>query len=116
MNVQKDHLDLSRNNWQKAKLLAHLKISINLIYLENGTYDQIVAYLTPELKLSGMSVCSKSRTNIGPRSDNGTLILQLLAVTLEPTDENFDFLSISCKWPINRIPYNTYNTKQRQHM
>ena len=37
-----------------AKLLLHLKRSLNLAYLENGTYDQIVAHLERELKLSGL--------------------------------------------------------------
>ena len=36
-----------------AKLLPHLKRSLNLAYLENGTYDQIVAHLERELELSG---------------------------------------------------------------
>ena len=37
-----------------AKLSPHLKRSLNLAYLENGTYDQIVANLERELKLSGL--------------------------------------------------------------
>ena len=37
-----------------AKLPPHLKRSLNLAYLENGTYDQIVAYLERELELSGL--------------------------------------------------------------
>ena len=38
-----------------AKLPPHLKRSLNLAYLENGTYDQIVAHLEKELKeLSGL--------------------------------------------------------------
>ena len=36
-----------------AKLPPHLKRSLNLVYLENGTYDQIVAHLEIELELSG---------------------------------------------------------------
>ena len=36
-----------------AKLPPHLKRSLNLAYLENGTYDQIVAHLERELELSG---------------------------------------------------------------
>ena len=36
-----------------AKLPPRLKRSLNLAYLENGTYDQIVAHLERELKLSG---------------------------------------------------------------
>ena len=34
-----------------AKLPPHLKRSLNLAYLENGTYDQIVAHLGRELEL-----------------------------------------------------------------
>ena len=37
-----------------AKLQSHLKRSLNLAYLENGTYDQIVAHLEIELELSGL--------------------------------------------------------------
>ena len=37
-----------------AKLPPHLKRSVNLAYLENGTYDQIVAQLERELELSGL--------------------------------------------------------------
>ena len=37
-----------------AKLPPHLKRSINLAYLGNGTYDHIVAHLERELELSGL--------------------------------------------------------------
>ena len=37
-----------------AKLPPHLKRSLNLAYLENGTYDQIVAHIERELELSGL--------------------------------------------------------------
>ena len=37
-----------------AKLPPHLKRSLNLAYLENGTYDQIVAHLERELEPSGL--------------------------------------------------------------
>ena len=37
-----------------AKLPPHLKRTLNLAYLENGTYDQIVAHLERELELSGL--------------------------------------------------------------
>ena len=36
------------------KLPPHLKRSLNVAYLENGTYDQIVAHLERELELSGL--------------------------------------------------------------
>ena len=37
-----------------AKLPPHLERSLNLAYLENGTYDQIVAHLERELERSGL--------------------------------------------------------------
>ena len=37
-----------------TKLPPHLKRSLNLAYLENGTYDQIVAHLEKELELKGL--------------------------------------------------------------
>ena len=37
-----------------AKLPPHLKRSLNLAYLENGTYDQIAAHLEREIELSGL--------------------------------------------------------------
>ena len=37
-----------------AKLPPHLKRSLNLAYLENGTYDQLVAHLERESELSGL--------------------------------------------------------------
>ena len=37
-----------------AKLPPHLKPSLNLAYLENDTYDQIVTHLERELELSGL--------------------------------------------------------------
>ena len=37
-----------------AKLPPHLKRSLNLAYLENGTYDQKLAHLERELELSGL--------------------------------------------------------------
>ena len=37
-----------------AKLPPHLKRSLNLANLENGTYDIIVAHLEKELELSGL--------------------------------------------------------------
>ena len=42
------------DNLLYAKLPPHLKFSFNLAYLENDTYDQIVAHLERELELSGL--------------------------------------------------------------
>ena len=36
-----------------------MKRSLNLAYLENGTYDQIVAHLERELELSGLETDGK---------------------------------------------------------
>ena len=44
-----------------AKLPPHLKRSLNLAYLENGTYDQIVAYLERQLELSGYKLMGNSQ-------------------------------------------------------
>ena len=37
-----------------AKMSTHLKRSLNLTYLENSTYDQLVAHLEKDLELSGL--------------------------------------------------------------
>ena len=37
-----------------AKPPPHLKRSLNLAYIENGTYDQIVAHLDKEIELRGL--------------------------------------------------------------
>ena len=42
------------DNLLYAKLPPHLKRSLNLAYLEIGTYDQIVTHLERELELSGL--------------------------------------------------------------
>ena len=44
------------DNLLYTKLPPHLKLSLNLAYLENGTYDQIVAHLERELELSGLEI------------------------------------------------------------
>ena len=43
-----------RDSLLYAKLPPHFKRSLSLAYLENGTYDQIVAHLEIELGLSGL--------------------------------------------------------------
>ena len=56
-----------------AKLPPHLKGSLNLAYLENGTYDQIVAHLERELELSGLEndgELTKPTTIAVPSNDN----------------------------------------------
>ena len=42
------------DNLLYAKLPPRLKHSPNLAYLENGTYDEIVAHLETQLELSGL--------------------------------------------------------------
>ena len=42
------------DNLLYAKLPPHLKRPLNLAYLENGTYNQIVAHLEREVELSGL--------------------------------------------------------------
>ena len=37
-----------------AKMPSHLRKSINQVYLENGTYDQIVKHLEREMDLNGL--------------------------------------------------------------
>ena len=56
-----------------AKLPPHLKQSLNLDYLENGKYDQIVAHLERELELSGLE------------NDGG---LTIPTMTAEPPNDN----------------------------
>ena len=56
-----------------SKLPPHLKRSLNLAYLENGKYDQIVALLERELVLSGLENDGEltiSRMTAAPSIDN----------------------------------------------
>ena len=49
-----DNAQLMIDSLLYAKLPPHLKRSLNLAYLENGTYDQIVTHLGREIELSGL--------------------------------------------------------------
>ena len=49
-----DNAQHTINSLLYAKLPPQLKRSLNLAYLEIGTYDQIVAHLEKELELSGL--------------------------------------------------------------
>ena len=49
-----DNAQLMIDSLLCAKLPPHLKRLLNLAYLKNGTYDQIVAHLERELGLSGL--------------------------------------------------------------
>ena len=47
-----------------AKMLPHLKKSINQAHLENGTYEQIVTHLERELELNGLEAPDEQQINI----------------------------------------------------
>ena len=73
-----------------AKLPPHLKRSLNLAYLENGTYDQIVAHLERELELSGLE------------KDGELTIPTMTAVPTNDNQQNTEqakFVCHSCKKP-----------------
>ena len=56
MSKRNDLLVITADKWSKVSYtpkVTLLKRSINLAYLEDGTYDQIVAHLQNELELSG---------------------------------------------------------------
>ena len=63
-----------------AKLPPNLKRSFNLAYLENGTYEQIVAHLEKELELSGLEndgeLTIPTMTAVPPNDNQKTLIKQ----------------------------------------
>ena len=78
-----------------AKLPPHLKRSLNLAYLESGTYDHIVAHLERELELSGLE-------------NHGELTIPTMTV-LPPNDnqqntEQAKIVYHSCKKPGHVIP------------
>ena len=56
MSTRNEHLVMTPNHWlivfYTPKCRYTRKKSINLAYLENGTYDQIVAHLERDLELS----------------------------------------------------------------
>ena len=60
-----------------AKLPPHLKRSLNLAYLENGAYDQIVTHLERELELSGLEndgeLTIPTMTAVPPNDNHKTL-------------------------------------------
>ena len=69
-----------------AKLLPHLKRSFNLAYLENGTYDQIVALLERELELSGLE-------------NNGELTIPTMtAVPPNDNQQNTEQTKVVCQY------------------
>ena len=69
-----------------AKLPPHLKRSLNLAHLENGTYDQIVAHLERELELSGLE-------------NNGELTLPTMTtVPLNDNQQNTEQTKVVCHY------------------
>ena len=69
-----------------AKLPPHLKRSLNLAYLENGTYDQIVAHLEKELELSGLE------------SDGEITIPTMTAVPSNDNQQNTEQTKVVCHY------------------
>ena len=64
-----------------AKLPPHLNRSLNLAYLENGTYDQLLAHLEKELELSGLE-------------NDGELTIPTMTAT--PPNDNTEQIEIGC--------------------
>ena len=62
----------------------HLKRSLNLAYLDNGTYDQIVAHLERELELSGLE------------NDAELTIPTMIAVTPNDNQQNTEQTKVVC--------------------
>ena len=69
-----------------AKLLPHLKRSLNLAYLENGTYDKIVAHLERELELSGLD------------NDGELTIPTMTAVLPNDSQQNTEQTKVVCQY------------------
>ena len=69
-----------------AKLPPHLKRSLNLAHLENGTYDQIVAHLERELKLSGLE------------NDGELTIPTMTTVPLNDNQQNTEQTKVVCHY------------------
>ena len=69
-----------------AKLPPLLKRSLNLAYLENGTYDQIVAHLERELELSGLE------------NDGELTIPTMIAVPPNENQQNTEQTKIVCHY------------------
>ena len=67
-----------------AKLPPHLKRSLNLAYLENSTYDQIVAHLEREVELSGSE------------KDGELTIHTMTAVPTNDNQQNSEHAKIVC--------------------
>ena len=73
-----------------AKLPPHLKLSLNLAYLEKGTYDQIAAHLERELELSGLE------------NDGELTIPTMTAVPPNDNQENTEQTKVVCHYCKNQ--------------
>ena len=69
-----------------AKLPPHLKRSLNLAHLENGTYGQIVAHLERELELSGLE------------NDGELTIPTMTAVPANDNQQNTEQTKVVCHY------------------
>ena len=69
-----------------AKLPAHFKRSLNLVYLENGIYDQIVKHLEREVELSGLE------------KDGELTIPTMTAVPPNDNQQNTEYAKIVCHY------------------
>ena len=69
-----------------AKMPPHLNRSLNLAYLENGTYDQIVAHLERELELTGLE------------NDGELTIPTMTAVPPNDTQQNTEQTKVICHY------------------
>ena len=69
-----------------AKLPPHLKRSLNLARLENGTYDQTVAHLERELELSGL------------KNDGELTIPTMTAVPPNDNQQNTEQTKVVCHY------------------
>ena len=69
-----------------AKLPPQLKRSLNLAYLENGTYDQIVAHLEREFELSGLE------------NDGELTVPTMTAVPPNDNQQNTEQTKVVCRY------------------
>ena len=73
-----------------AKLPPHIKRSLNVVYLENGTDDQFVSHLENELELSGME------------NDGQSSLPAMTAVPPTDNQQNTKQTTIACHYCIKQ--------------
>ena len=81
-----DNAQLMIDSLLYAKLPPHLKRSLNLAHLENGTYDQIVAHLEREVELSGLE------------NDGELTIPTMTTVPLNDNQQNTEQTKVVCHY------------------